>query len=78
MLLGISIIFLGLLLLPVGVKYFLDEYREFKVLHPDRGFVFYLIEVIDIFTGGGSLSTWLIIISLLLMIGGSLIIVFTH
>jgi hypothetical protein len=78
MLLGISIIFLGLLLLPAGVKFLLGEYREFKVLHPDRGFVFYLIEVIDMFTGGGSLSTWLIITSLLLMIGGSLIIVFTH
>jgi hypothetical protein len=74
MVLGITLICLGLVLLPAGIYYLIDTFREYRELHPNKRFSAYLLEIVDIFTGGGSLSTWLLGISFLLIVGGLLLV----
>ncbi|SFA50872.1 hypothetical protein SAMN05192569_10283 [Parageobacillus thermantarcticus] len=68
---GVIMLVVGIGLFPFGVIYFKQSWNEYKKLPSNKKKVAIFLEILDVFSLSSSLSTWLIFISLLLIIGGS-------
>lgn len=67
----------GLGLLPFGVGYFKKSWDEYKDLPSDKKKAIIFFEILDVFSFSPILSTWLLFISVLLIIGGIALIFYT-
>lgn len=72
---GIFILILGIFLFPFGIMYFKQTWAEYRELTSTRKKLFVLIEIIDMFTSP-ILSTWVLLISLVLILLGIALIFF--
>ncbi len=77
MITGVTFLFLGLFLLPIGIIYFKQTWTEYKELAPNKKNYVLLLEMIDLFTFS-SLSTWLLFISLICIAFGIVVICFVN
>jgi hypothetical protein len=68
---GVIMLVVGIGLFPFGVIYFKKSWNEYKNLPSNKKKVAIFLEILDVFSLSPSLSTWLIFISLLLIIGGA-------
>ncbi|MES0855431.1 hypothetical protein ABS784_04140 [Geobacillus sp. G4] len=68
---GVMMLLVGIGIFPFGVLYFKESWNEYKNLPPNQKKVVIFLEILDIFSFSPILSTWLIFISLLLIIGGA-------
>jgi hypothetical protein len=68
---GVIMLLVGIGIFPFGVLYFKEIWKEYKNLPPNKKKVAIFLEILDIFSFSPILSTWLIFISLLLIIGGA-------
>ncbi|MGG3920244.1 hypothetical protein ABEV38_19140 [Parageobacillus thermoglucosidasius] len=69
MILGISLIIIGVILLPFGMISLKESWEEKKDLSLKKKMVVIFLEILDIFSTP-ILSTWLLGLSLLMIIGG--------
>lgn len=75
MILGISLIIIGVILLPFGVISLKESWEEKKDLSPTKKMVVIFLEILDIFSTP-ILSAWVLGMSLLMIIGGLAVIFF--
>jgi hypothetical protein len=68
---GVMMLLVGIGIFPFGVLYFKESWNEYKNLPSNQKKVVIFLEILDIFSFSPILSTWLIFISLLLIIGGA-------
>ncbi|GLH64518.1 hypothetical protein [Parageobacillus sp. G301] len=68
---GVMMLLVGIGIFSFGVSYFKGSWNEYKNLPSNQKKVVIFLEILDIFSFSPILSTWLIFISLLLIIGGA-------
>lgn len=67
---GITLLVVGIALLPFGVIYFKDSWKEIKELSPSAKKTAIFLEILDLFTAPIGGSTSLLFLSLMFIIGG--------
>lgn len=69
---GVGLIVIGMVLLPFGIRMMKVEIKQNNELPLFRRVLVYILEFVDMLTTG-SLSTWLLCISFMLILGGILL-----
>lgn len=70
---GILFLLVGILLLPFGIKFFMEAWKEYKELSWKKKILIFFLEIIDVST---TQLLWVLYISILLILFGIVLIVF--